>query len=132
MPAVVIAVLFVFAGIIRFIETVPNPGYAKRLDALEVEVVAAAAGDESRALQLRMRCGTEIVDTFTLTQGDFAEGPTLTRSLQTSDAGECLLGARALPSSSDFIEAPIGDCRVVQSPSLDVVCQAKGTTPSSQ
>lgn len=130
LPALILAVLFVFAAAIRAIERVPNPGYAERTGTVDVEIQAPPE-DGPRAIQLRVRCGTEVVDTIALSPADF-DGATLTRAVETSAAGECVLGVRSLPSTGDFEEAVLHDCRVTQQPRLGLDCQAKGTMPSSQ
>ena len=130
LPVLIAFVLLLFGGVIRAIERLPNPGYSERTGAIDV-TIEPAEGTAARAIQVRSRCGGEVVDTFTLSAADFPDGP-IVRPLETSASGDCFLGVRALPSAGDFVEARLEGCRVLQSPELSLDCQAKGTTPSSQ
>lgn len=119
MPLLVLAALFAFTFVIRAIEDIPNPGYAERTGFVAITVEPGASGT---TIQLRSRCGPEVVDTYTLSDADWAKGPA-DRQLELSDAGDCVVGVRQLPSSDDFQEVPVaGVCRVAQSPTLVVSC----------
>ncbi|MCP4807995.1 MAG: hypothetical protein GY913_32060 [Proteobacteria bacterium] len=119
MPLVILAGLFAFAFLIRTIEDLPNPGYAERTGKIPVLI---EPGETGVTIQLRSRCGREIVDTFTVSEADWAFGA-FERELELSDAGECVVGVRALPSSDEFEEVAIAaSCHVSQKPKLAVSC----------
>lgn len=119
MPLIILGCLFAFAALIRAIERIPNPGYAERTGFVDVAIEPGAFGS---TIQLRSRCGPEVVDTFTVSDADWAHGA-FTRTIELSDAGDCVLGVRPLPSSEAFDEVPVvGACSVSQTPSLVVRC----------
>ncbi len=120
LPLAVLAALFAFAGVITWLQGLPNPGYAERTGSVEVQIEALPRG--AKAMQLRSRCGTEIVDTITVTQADFKLGDAL-RMLPLSASGDCFLEARELPSEGDFYGAGVGQgaCRVGSTP-VSVSC----------
>lgn len=121
LPLAVLAVLFGFVGIITWLQSLPNPAYAERTGVVEVSVEGMPRG--ARALQLRTRCGPEVVDNLTLTSADFKMGAAL-RLLPLSDAGDCYVEARELPAQSqDYSGAAVGEgsCSVAGG-SLAVSC----------
>ncbi len=120
LPLAVLAVLFAFAALITWLQGLPNPGYADRTGSVEVSVDPLSR--QAKAIQLRSRCGVEIVDTITLTQADFKMGQAL-RLLPLSSSGDCFVEAQELPGQGRFEGAAVGQgaCNVAAAP-LSVTC----------